>query len=111
MTTDYWVNKLMFDLPNNGGKGTWMNREARKAFIDRYPLPDEIRTALMEDDFATIQPLANAYLLRNFLLMCGLNDAQSMHVLHDLHDGSDVKGVQEGFVKGSQMPGREVANG
>ena len=100
--TDYWLNKLMFDLPNNGGKATWMNDRA--AFIDRYPLAPELKTALMEDDFAVIQPLANAYLMRNFLLMCGLNDDQSVEILHNLHDASPVKGRQEGFVKGARMP-------
>ncbi len=100
--TDYWLNKLIFDLQSAGGKATWMNE--REAFMDRYPLSAELKRALREDDFATLHPLANAYLFRNFLLMCGLNDDQSVEVLHALHDKSPIPGRQAGFVKGARMP-------
>ena len=104
--TDYWLNKLMFDLQGPGAKQRWLTDRA--GVIDEYPLAPELRRALLEDDFAVIQPVANAYLLRTFLLMCGLNDQQSMDVLHGLHDDSPVKGRQQGFVKGMQMPRAET---
>lgn len=107
--TDYWLNKLMFDLQGPGAKERWMNDRA--AVIDGYPVSSELRRALLEDDFSVIQPLANAYLLRTYLLMCGLGDKQSMDVLHGLHDDSPVKGRQAGFVKGAQMPQKETADG
>lgn len=107
--TDYWLNKLMFDLQGPGAKERWQTRRAE--IVAQYPLSPEVKRALLEDDIAVIQPLANAYLLRNFLLMCGYNDKQSIDLLHGLHDKSPVKGRQEGFVKGAQMPQGEAPHG
>jgi hypothetical protein len=85
--TDYWLNKLIFDLQEAGGRGLWTDPEQRRTFIDRYKISPRIRQALIADDFATLQPLVNPYLLRNFLLFCGLDDEGSNKVLHALHDG------------------------
>ena len=52
--------------------------------------------ALIDDDFATLQPLVNPYLMRNFLLFCGLDDEGSNKVLHALHDGPLPEGVPHG---------------
>ena len=85
--TDYWLNKLIFDLQEAGGKGLWTDEEKRLVFIDGYKVTPAIRQALIDDDFTTLQPLINAYLMRNFLLFCGLGDEESKTVLHRLHDG------------------------
>jgi hypothetical protein len=85
--TDYWLNKLIFDLQEAGGKSLWTDAKKRLAFIDRYKVSPSIRQALIEDDFATLQPSINPYLMRNFLLFCGLGDQESMDVLHGLHHG------------------------
>ena len=77
--TDYWLNKLMFDLQGPGGKDRW--HADRPAVLDAYPLKSEIRQALLEDDYAVIQPLANPYLLRFHLLISGYDDDASIALL------------------------------
>jgi hypothetical protein len=86
--TDYWLNKLIFDLQEAGGKGLWTDSNKRRAFIDGYKVSPAIRQALIDDDYATLQPVINAYLMRNFLLFCGLGDEESKGVLHGLHVGA-----------------------
>ena len=85
--TDYWLNKLIFDLQEAGGKGLWTDAAKRLAFIDTYKVSPAIYQALIDDDFAILQPLINPYLMRSFLLFCGLDDEGSKAVLHGLHDG------------------------
>lgn len=85
--TDYWLNKLIFDLQEGGGKTLWTDPQARLAFMENYRLSPEIRQALIDDDFATLHPLINPYLMRNYLLFCGLDDEESKAALHALHDG------------------------
>ena len=94
--TDYWLNKLVFDLQEAGGRGLWTNSEKRRAFIENYDLSSAIRQALIDDDFAFLQPLINPYLMRNFLLFCGLDDDASNAVLHSLHDGPQPGEVNHG---------------
>ena len=86
--TDYWLNKLIFDLQEAGGRGLWTDSSKRLAFIDGYKVSPAIRQALIEDDFAVLQPVINPYLMRNFLLFCGLDDEESKRVLHGLHVGA-----------------------
>ena len=85
--TDYWLNKLMFDLQGPGGKERW--RDDRKAVLDAYPFPPEMRQALVDDDLAKIQPHANPYLLRFYLLICGYDDAASIEALSALESGKE----------------------
>jgi len=93
--TDYWLNKLIFDLQEAGGRGLWTDSKKRLDFIEGYKVPPAIRQALIDDDFATLRPLINPYLMRNFLLFCGLDDEQSNAVLHGLHDGPQPGQKQE----------------
>ena len=93
--TDYWLNKLIFDLQEAGGKGLWTDAEKRLAFIGNYKLSPAIRQALIDDDFALLHPLINPYLMRAYLLFCGLDDDQSNTVLHGLHDGPQPGQKQE----------------
>ena len=80
--TDYWLNKLMFDLQGPDGRERWARH--RDEIVNEYPLSDEIRRALLEDDFDVIQPLANPYLMRFFLLICGHGDEESIRLLRDI---------------------------
>ncbi len=80
--TDYWLNKLMFDLQGPGGKDRW--QADRTAVLDQYPLAPEVRQALLDDDMKVIQPLANPYLLRFHLLISGYGDAESIALLSAL---------------------------
>ncbi len=82
--TDYWLNKMFFDLQGPGGKERW--RDNRLAVLDHYPLEPELRQALIDDDFAVILRAANPYLLRFHLLISGYDDAESMALLHGLAD-------------------------
>ena len=77
--TDYWVNKLIFDLQGPNGKDRWTNH--REEVIAQYPFSPEIRKALLEDDIGTLLPLVNPYLMRFYLLVSGFNDAESIEVL------------------------------
>ncbi len=80
--TDYWLNKLIFDLQQPGGKERWLNH--REEVVDEYPLDPDVRRALLEDDIDHIQPLVNPYLLRFYLLICGYGDAGSIALLNDI---------------------------
>lgn len=86
--TDYWLNKLIFDLQEAGGRALWTDPEKRRAFIDGYKVSPALRQALIEDDFSVLRPLINPYLMRNFLLFCGLDDVKSKAVLHGMHVGA-----------------------
>ena len=80
--TDYWLNKLIFDLQGPGGKDRWA--EEREKTVGQYPLSPEIRRALLENDLDVIQPLVNPYLLRFYLLVCGYDDEGSIKALNDI---------------------------
>ena len=74
--TDYWLNKLFFDLQQPALGAEW--RVSRTDILDRYPLEPEVRDAILNDDLAALAPRANAYLLRFYLTICGLNDAEAL---------------------------------
>lgn len=80
--TDYWLNKLIFDLQGPGAHERWAER--REQVVDDYPVSPEIRRALLEDDFDVLQPLVNPYLMRFFLLICGHDDEGSIRILEGI---------------------------
>jgi len=80
MATDYWLNKLMFDLQGPDGKSRWAP-ENREATMADYPVSPEIRQALLDDDYAYLYPVTNPYLMRFFLLICGHDDDKSIEIL------------------------------
>ena len=82
MQTDYWLNKLMFDLQGPDGKVLWS--EHRETTLDKYPLSLEIREALLRDDYEYLYPLTNPYLMRFFLLICGHYDEASIKILSSI---------------------------
>ena len=89
--TDYWLNKLIFELQGPDGKDQWTNH--RPEVIAKYELSPEIRTALMKDDIGTLLPLVNPYLMRFFLLMLGHDDNQSIAVLAEFQTDEDRKRI------------------
>ena len=89
--TDYWVNKLIFDLQGPTGKDRWTNHRAE--VIDAYPIPPDIRKALLEDDIETLLPLVNPYLMRFYLLISGYDDAASIEVLSRFQTEEERKRV------------------
>lgn len=80
--TDYWLNKMFFDLQGPGGKERWT--ADRVAVLDEYPLSPELRKAMLDDDLSVIYPAANPYLLRFHLLISGYGDAESIAMLSAL---------------------------
>lgn len=77
--TDYWANKLVFELQGPDGKHQWTNNRAE--FLSRYPVMPEIKAAFLNDDIGTLLPVINPYLMRFFLLMLGHDDEESIAVL------------------------------
>ncbi len=87
--TDYWLSKLFFDLQNPAVGAEW--RVDRKPILDRYPLSPEIRAAVLADDIAVLAPRVNAYLLRFYLGICGMNDAEAIGRLRTLQTNEEAK--------------------
>jgi hypothetical protein len=89
--TDYWANKLIFDLQGPDGKDQWTNHRAE--FMAAYPVSEDLRKAFMDDDIETLLPVVNPYLMRFFLLMLGYDDAKSIAVLEALQTEEERKRV------------------
>ena len=89
--TDYWLNKLIFELQGRDGKDLWTNH--REDVIAKYDLSPKIREALMKDDIGTLLPLVNPYLMRFFLLMLGHDDNQSIAVLAEFQTNEDKERI------------------
>ncbi len=89
--TDYWANKLIFDLQGPDGKDQWTNHRAE--FLARYPVSNDLRQAFLEDDIETLLPVVNPYLMRFFLLMLGYDDEKSISVLAALQTEDERKRV------------------
>ena len=85
--TDYWLNKLIFELQGPDGKDQWSNDRAN--VIARYPLLPEVKEALLQDDIGTLLPLMNPYLMRFFLLLLGHDDRQSIALLEKFQTEND----------------------
>lgn len=89
--TDYWLNKLIFDLQGPQGKDDWTNR--REEVISGYPVSDEMRAALLADDIGTLLPYVNPYLMRFYLLISGFDDEKSIEVLSSFQTEEERKRV------------------
>ena len=89
--TDYWTNKLVFDLQGPHGKDQWTNHRAE--VIARYPVPTKIEQALLKDDIGVLIPVINPDLMRFFLLMLGYDDAKSIEVLESFQTDEERKRV------------------
>ena len=59
---DYWVSRLFFDLQAPAAAAEF--RAHRDAVLRRYPLAENVRRAILEDDVPFLAQRTNAYLLR-----------------------------------------------
>ena len=80
--TDYWLNKLFFDLQQPDKAAQFKSDMA--AVLSAYPLKPALREALLSDDLAAIAPHANAYLLRFYYAIRGVKDAEFIKRLNEL---------------------------
>lgn len=71
---DYWLSKLFFDLQTPAAAAAY--RAGREVVLARYPLTPQVRSAIENDDVATLAPLVNAYLLRFYFLVAGMPEAE-----------------------------------
>jgi hypothetical protein len=79
---DYWLNKLFFDIQQPELAAQY--KKDREAVLSRYPLNAELRRAVLDDDLAALAPHVNAYLLRFYFAICGMNDAEFIRRLNEL---------------------------
>ena len=80
--TDYWLNKLFFDL-QEPAKAAEFKRDMKAVLAD-YPMKPALRDAVLADDLAAIAPHANAYLLRFYFAIRGVKDAEFIQRLNAL---------------------------
>jgi len=69
---DYWLSKLFFDLQSPAVASEF--RANRDAVIERYPLADEVKSALRENRVPFLAERTNAYLLRYYFFAAGMKD-------------------------------------
>jgi hypothetical protein len=83
---DYWLNKLFFDMQQASIAAEF--KKDRDAVLARYPMKDELRRAVIEDDIGKIVPHTNAYLLRFYYAILGVKDAEFIERLNALTDAN-----------------------
>jgi hypothetical protein len=83
---DYWLNKLFFDMQQPSISAEF--KKNRDAVLARYPMKDELRRAVIEDDIGKIVPHTNAYLLRFYYAILGVKDAEFIARLNALTDAN-----------------------
>jgi len=71
-TTDFWLSKLFYDLQQAALAAEY--RADPEAVMARYPLDDDVRRALINDDVRVLAPRVNAYLLRYYFGIRGMAD-------------------------------------
>jgi len=87
--TDYWLNKLFFDLQQPELAAQY-NKD-RDTVLSRYPLRGDLRRAVLADDLPTLAPHVNAYLLRFYFAILGVKDAEFIRRLNELPAGETGK--------------------
>ncbi len=70
--TDYWLSKLFYDLQSPVLAAAY--RANRDEVLVNYPLADDVRRALDDDDVRVLAPRVNAYLLRYYFGIIGMPD-------------------------------------
>ena len=86
---DYWLNKLFFDIQQPAIAEEF--KRDRNAVLARYPMKDELRRAVVEDDIGKIVPHTNAYLLRFYYAILGVKDAEFIERLNALTGDNATK--------------------
>ena len=72
--TDYWLSKLLYDLQHPHLAEEFGCDAA--SVLDRYPLGDDARRAVLNDDVAAIAARVNPYLLRYHFGRRGMSDEE-----------------------------------
>jgi Aromatic-ring-opening dioxygenase LigAB, LigA subunit len=87
--SDYWLNKLFFDLqqPELGAQ----YKKDRNSVLARYPLSAELRRAVIADDLPVLAPHVNAYLLRFYFAIVGVKDDEFIRRLNELPAKPETK--------------------
>lgn len=80
--TDYWLNKLLFDLQQPDLAARF--RADRDGVLAAYPMPPALRAAVVADDLDVLSRHANAYLLRFYFAIRGVKDAEFIGRLNAL---------------------------
>ena len=78
---DYWLSKLFYDLQAPALATAY--RENREKVFARYPLSNEARKALAENDVPWLARRINPYLLRFYFYGIGMQDQEFMRRLRD----------------------------
>jgi Aromatic-ring-opening dioxygenase LigAB, LigA subunit len=86
---DYWLNKLFFDIQQPAIAAEF--KKDRDTVLARYPMKDELRRAVIEDDMGKIVPHTNAYLLRFYYAILGVKDAEFIERLNALTEEKATK--------------------
>lgn len=71
---DYWASKLFFDLQAPALAAEF--RADRDAVMRRYPIPERVRKAILENDVPFLARRTNAYLLRYYFFATGMKDEE-----------------------------------
>jgi hypothetical protein len=80
--TDYWLNKLFFDLQQPDLAARF--KADRDSVLAAYPMPSALRAAVVADDLDVLSRHANAYLLRFYFAIRGVKDADFISRLNAL---------------------------
>ena len=73
----------MFDLQKSGDVSRW--RSDREPFLEQYPISEEMKQAVRDDNLAAIAPRVNAYLLRFYCGICGMGDKEFIERLKKIN--------------------------
>lgn len=71
---DYWLGRLFFDLQNPDAAKEY--RAGRENVLNRYPLKEDVRQAVMSDDVTFLARRVNPYLLRFYFQSAGMPDSE-----------------------------------
>lgn len=71
---DYWLSRLFFDLQAPAAAAEF--RADREAVMQRYPLAEVARKAILADDVPFLAQRTNAYLLRYYFFATGMKDEE-----------------------------------
>ena len=78
---DYWLSKMFFDLQAPALASEF--RASPDAVIARYPLGEDVKTALKENRVPFLAQRTNAYLLRYYFFAVGMKDDEFIRRLND----------------------------
>ncbi len=74
MMRDYWASRLFFDLQMPAAAAEF--RANRDAVMKRYPLSENVRKAILENDVPFLAQRTNPYLLRYYFFATGMKDEE-----------------------------------